>query len=71
MKVPPSSTISGSYGRVTSTTCALMLWGFPELGNVPTSWSGNPFAAKERVVSSQVQVAVLVSLTDSSSLKMV
>lgn len=48
--------------------CAEMVLGLSLLGNVPTSWSGKPFAVSERSVLLQDQVAVAVLLTDAELL---
>lgn len=42
-----------------------MALGLFTFGNVPTAWSGMPFAARLRVVAPQLQVDVLVAFTEA------
>ena len=50
------------------TVWALMVLGLPALGKVPTSWSGMPLAVSMRWVAEQLQLAVLVALTEALAL---
>ena len=47
---------------------AAMVLGLPAFGKVPTAWSGTPLAASTREVLPQVQLAVLVSITEAELL---
>ena len=55
--------------KLADTACCDMALGLLAFGNVPTSWSGMPFADSVRLLASQNQSAVLVVLTDAELLK--
>jgi hypothetical protein len=60
---------TGASGIDAATEYEWMVFGQLLLGNTPTSWSGKPFEATERVVAVHVHATVLVALTDALELR--
>ena len=56
--------VVGVRCRDAETFWAVMRFGLLGLGKVPTAWSGKPLAVSDRVVPLQLQVEVLVALTE-------